>query len=138
MGSNLSTNLSLRTPITEGIDRNDSVTLLGDHATNMGILEKAVAGIQAAATTGVNASIINTNGNRTVLVQLLSAGSIASITGAIAGMPFSLVVQSTGSFGMLDTGVFKLNGNFLPNTNAALTLVWDGTNFTELARSTNG
>ena len=135
MGETLSTNLSLRTPIPDGIDRNDSVALLGSQAVNVGILERSIAGVQSAV---VNATVINTGGSRIVFCQNLSAGSIASITGMITGMPFTLLFQSTGSCGILDTGVFKLNGNLLPGVNTTLTLVWDGTNYCELGRSANG
>lgn len=138
MANTLSTNLSLPTPITEAISPSDLVNLSAAHATAMTILEKGVAGVQAAATVGVNASIVNTGGNRTVLMQQTSAGCISSITGMITGMPFVLIWQSCGSIGMADTGVFKLAGALAGSLNLALELVWDGTNYTELSRSANG
>lgn len=137
MGFNLSANLSLQTPILSGIERNDAVDIGGAQAVNTAILEKAIAGIQLAATVGVNASVVNTGGNRNVFYQGLSAGCISSITGAIIGVPFNLIFQSVGSIGIADVGVFKLASNFNATLDDVLCLVWDGTNYYEITRSTN-
>lgn len=137
MANTLSTNLSLQTPITESIHPQDRLNLQTAHAANMAILEKAIAGVQSAATTGVNASVVNTGGNRVVQLQLLSNGCIASITGMITGMPFTLLFQSVGSMGIADVSPFFLAGAFNATTMDTLTLVWDGTSFWEIARSAN-
>lgn len=137
MANTTTTNAALQKPIVESQIFQDLVNLQAAHAANMDILEKAIGGFQTAATTGVNASVINTNGNRTVAMQLISAGSIATIIGQIKGMPFTLIFQSSGSIGMADVGIFKLNSALAGAVNTAITLVWDGTNFTEVCRSAN-
>jgi hypothetical protein len=138
MAYSTTTNAALRKPVDEGIGYSDLENLQVDHAANMDILEKAIAGFQTAATTGVNASVINTNGNRTVAMQLLSAGCIATITGQIKGMPFTLIFQSSGSIGMADAGIFKLSAALAGAVNTSITLVWDGAAFIEVCRSANG
>lgn len=138
MANNLSTNLSLQKPIDESILVNDFENLQAANAASLDIIEKALAGVQSAATTGVNASVINTNGNRIVQCQLLSNGCISSITGMITGMPFTLVIQSSGSMGIADVGVFKTAGVFVGAVNSTISLVWDGTHYQELGRSANG
>lgn len=137
MGHTTSTNLGIQTRITSGVSPNDLVGLLSDQAVSNPILEAAISGVQTAATVGVNASIIATGGCRIVQLQMLSAGSIATITGQYTGVPFTLIFQSTASIGIPDSGVFKIAGAFLPTTDDTITLVWDGTNFYEIGRSTN-
>lgn len=138
MANTLSANLSLQTPIVESITPNDRINVMSAEAANAVIIEKAIAGVQTAAITGVNASIVNVNGNKIVLYQGLSAGCIASITGMITGMPFSLIFQSVGSIGIADVSPYRLNGALNGTLGLVLTLVWDGTNYYEITRSANG
>lgn len=138
MATTLSTNLSLQSIVQEGISPNDRINLQGADTANAAILEKAISAVQTAAITGVNASIVNTNGCKIVQLQMLSAGCIASITGMFTGVPFTLFFQSVGSIGMADVSPFRLNGALNGTLGLALTLVWDGTNYIELTRSANG
>lgn len=138
MATTLSTNLSLQTVVVESIFPTDAINQRAADSVNMAILEKAIAGVQTAATTGVNASVVNTNGNRIVEMQTLSSGCIASITGMITGMPFCLIWQSVGSTGMADVAPFRLNGALNASLGLVLELVWDGTSYFELSRSANG
>jgi hypothetical protein len=138
MANSTTTNLSLQKPVSENRLLEDFDNLKGAHSANMDILEKALCGVQSAATTGINASIINTNGNRIVLMQLLSEGCIASITGMKTGMPFTLIYQSSGSMGMADAAPFYLTAALNGAVNTALTLVWDGSKYLEVGRSANG
>lgn len=137
MANTLTTNLSLQIPVQENITPQDRINLQGAEAANAAILEKAIAGVQSAAVTGVNASVININGNKLVQLQLLSAGCIATIIGQVTGVPFILLFQSIGSMTIVDTGVFKLSAAFTPTVDDTLTLVWDGNNFYEVTRSAN-
>lgn len=137
MANTLSTNLSLQTPVIESITPQDRLNTQSAFSANMAILEKAIAGVQTAATVGVNASVVNTGGNRIVQLQMLSNGCIASITGMITGMPFTLIFQSVGSIGIADAGSFKIAGAFNATLDDCLTLVWDGNNYYEVARSSN-
>jgi hypothetical protein len=52
-------------------------------------------------------------------------------------MPFTMIFQSVGSTGMVDAGAFVLSAALNPAVNAAISLVWDGTNFIEVGRSAN-
>jgi hypothetical protein len=137
MANTTTSNASLPKPIDESFLMQDVENLEDAHNNSMDILERCLAGIQTAAVTGVNASIINTRGNRIVQLQVTSAGCIASITGAIRGMPFTMLFQSVGSIGMSDVGGFILSAALTPAVNAAISFVWDGTNFIEIGRSAN-
>lgn len=137
MGHTLSTNLGLQTRIPAAISPTDLIGLMFDQSVCNPIIEAALAGVQSAATVGVNASVVATGGCRVVQLQLLSAGCIATITGQYTGVPFTLLFQSVGSIGLADAGVFKLNGAFNATLDDTLTLVWDGNNFYEIGRSAN-
>lgn len=137
MGVNTSTNLGLQTIIIEGITPNDRINAQGAAVANASILERSMAGIQTAANAGLSASVINTGGAKIVQLQITSAGSIGSITGMYVGVPFVLLVQSGTSMGIPDSGAFKLSAAWIPSSDDTLTLVWDGTNFFEIGRSTN-
>ena len=137
MGHTNSTNLGIQTRIYSAVSPADLVGLAFDQSVSNPILEAAIAGVQSAATVGVNASVVNTGGCRITQLQMLSAGCIATIIGQYTGVPFTLLFQSVGSIGLADTGVFKLNGAFNATLDDTLTLVWDGSNFYEIGRSAN-
>ncbi len=137
MSNTTTSNASLPKPIDESFLMQDVENIQSAHNDSMDILERCLAGIQTAAVTGVNATSVNTRGNRIVQLQVLSALCIATITGAIPGMPFTMIFQSVGSTGMVDTGAFVLSAALNPAVNAAISLVWDGTNFIEIGRSAN-
>ena len=137
MANTTTSNVSLPKPIDESFLMQDIENWEDAHNNSMDILERCLAGIQTAAVTGVNATSVNTRGNRIVQLQVLSALCIATITGAIRGMPFTMIFQSVGSTGMVDAGAFVLSAALNPAVNAAISFVWDGTNFIEIGRSAN-
>lgn len=137
MANTLTSLSSLPMPIYEAVSPNDLINLLSAHNSAMALLESRLAGIQTAATVGVNASVVDTGGRSLVLLQMLSSGCIATIIGAQIGRSFHLLFQSVGSIGLADAGVFNLAGAFNATLSDVLTLVWDGTNYNEIARSLN-
>jgi hypothetical protein len=135
MANTLTTNMSLQKPIDEHIISNDFNNLQAAHSANMDILEAMLTGVTTFA--GTNASIINTSGARFTKIYACSAGSISTITGMVANVPFTLMIMSSGaSLALVDGGVKALSANWIPSTiYSNLTLVWDGTNYIELART---
>lgn len=129
-----STNLSLQTPVNEGIQNQDLETAKAALAANNAILEKTLSGNVAI---GTNPSIVDTAGNRIVKLYSSSAGSIATIAGALTGVPFTLIMQSSGaSLSLLDAGDMLLSAAWTPDTQYDnLTLVWDGSRYIELGRT---
>jgi hypothetical protein len=113
------TNISLAKAVVQNIIHEDINTLKSNEVRNMDLLDKVLTGEVVLAT---NATIVNTQGNRFVKLYMLTTSSIASITGLCTG-----------------AANYKLNANWNPqqvvNTQAAITLVWDGTNFVELGRT---
>lgn len=138
MANTLTSLVSLPKPIDESQIFQDLENLQQAHNTVCDQLEKILCGVQSAAAVGVNAAAVDTGGRPTVLLQNLSAGCIATIFGQILGRPFTLIAQSVGSFGIAEAGVFSgIAGAWQPGTTDSITLVWDGTAFTELCRSNN-
>lgn len=135
MGYTTTTNLSLRKPAATNF-RDIDLDDLNSHMTvNMGILEDKLTGTTSVNT---NPSIINTGGYRFTFLYACSAGSISTITGMVSGMPFTLLNGSSGaSLALLDASPFFLAGNFIPNDiGENITLVWNGSSYFELGRST--
>ena len=60
-----------------------------------------------------------------------------SATGAITGAIYIIVGPATNGCELADTGIQKLSATWSPTTSDTLTLLFDGTNFIELARSNN-
>ena len=133
MAYNSSTNLSLRSPIDQHSIESDVDNLQSAHNANMAILELALGG---AATIATNATVVDTAGERIVNLYTCSAGSIATITGMLTNVPFTLVQRSSGaSFGVCDASPFLLNStDYLTKCGSNITLVWNGTNYIELGR----
>jgi hypothetical protein len=62
-------------------------------------------------------------------------GSIASFSNARTGQAFTLFAGQASFPTLLDAGNFLLNGNWIPaKADDNLTLIWNGTNFVEMAR----
>lgn len=111
-----------------------------DYDNAFGAFNEAIAKLEGQ--TGVVAIAVNSNtidmkGRRVAALQMLSAGSIATIVNAIVGVPFTLLAQSTGSFGLCDVDPFRLNANWFPTTQDTLMLIWTGAHYYEIARSAN-
>ncbi len=78
------------------------------------------------------------------IIQLSSNNSTAanrtftmSAAGAVVGQIYVLIGPATNACEMADTGIQKLSAAWTPNTDDTLTLLFDGTNFLEVARSAN-
>jgi hypothetical protein len=134
------TNISLAKPIIQSIIHEDVCNLLSNNSTNLDLLDKVLSGVVAIAT---NATNVNTQGNRFVQLQMNTTSSIASLAGAIVGMPFTLI-QMINSSNASFVGLATANTNFLlasdwnpsylGHLKKNITLVWDGTNYVEIAR----
>ena len=137
MANTFTAQASLPKPVDESQIMQDFENLQTACNNAMDILETMVAGSQTAADAGANASVINTGGKRIVFMQNLCAGSISTIIGAVQNVPFTMIWQSavSGLNGIPDLGIFKINTAFLPTLNSCITLMWDGTNFIEISRT---
>lgn len=99
---------------------------------------------QASTTTALTAdNQAVTPGSNTVL-QLTSDNATAgnrtftlSATGAITGQIYVIIGPATNACEIADTGIQKLSATWSPGASDTLTLLFDGTNFTELARADN-
>ena len=60
-----------------------------------------------------------------------------SATGAITGQIYVIVGPATNACELADTGIQKLSATFSPAASDSLTLLFDGTDFIELARANN-
>lgn len=105
-----------------------------------GTVRVAVASTTTALTADDQAV---TPGKNTVL-QLTSDNATAtnrtftlSATGAVTGGIYILVGPATNQCEIAATGIQKLSATWSPTTSDTLTLLFDGTNFLELARSNN-
>lgn len=134
------TNISLAKAVVQSIIHEDVPTLIGNESRNNDLLDKILSGVLATAT---NASIINTQGYRHVQLNMLTTSSIATITGMIKGLPFTLyqlLDGSNASFVGLATAntAFKLSADWNPaqigHTKKNITLVWDGDHYVEISR----
>lgn len=138
MANTFTTNASYPKPIDESIIQEDFGNLQEAHNDLADNLESHLTGIQSAADAGINSTVPDAGFRPVVALQLTSDGSITSIAGAILGKPITFLMQSIGSFQFADEGNFLLSAAFAPTEGDTLTLVWDGTNFVEIARSANG
>ena len=137
MAYTTTTNLSLQKPIDEHNLVEDINILQASHEANMDLLETYIAAGTVAIAT--NPSIVTMVGDRIVKLYACSAGSISTITGMTANVPFTMVMMSSGaSLAYLDAGTNALlSGDWIPdNLGDSLTLVWDGTSYIEIGRVT--
>lgn len=134
MAYNETTNLSLQKPIDQNDINSDIDILQASNNANADILETTLGGETAIAT---NPSIVNTAGARIVNLYSCSAGSIATITGMLTNVPFTLINRSSGaSLALLDASPKLLAGNWAGSSvGDNLTLIWNGTNYIEIARA---
>ena len=135
------TNISLAKAVVQNIIHEDINILKSNEVRNMDLLDKILSTSTAIAT---NATNVNTGGYRFVQLQMNTTSSIASLAGAIVGMPFTLIQMinsSNASFVGLATANtnFLLSGDWNPSSVGHLkkniTLVWDGTHFVEICRT---
>jgi hypothetical protein len=133
-------NVSLAKIVVQNIIHEDVPTLIGNEVRNNDLLDKILTGSVAIAT---NATNVNTQGYRFIQLQMNTTSSIASLAGAITGMPFTLIQMinsSNASFVGLATANtnFLLSGDWNPaslgHLKKNITLVWDGTNYVEISR----
>jgi hypothetical protein len=95
----------------------------------------------ATALTADNQAVTPGSNNR---IQLSSDDATASnrtftlsATGAITGQIYILIAPASNACELADTGIHVLSAAWSPNASDTLTLLFDGTNFIELARSAN-
>lgn len=86
-----------------------------------------------AVTPGSNTRIQLTSDNATATNRTFTL----SATGAITGQIYVLIGPATNQCEIAATGIQKLSATWSPTTSDTLTLLFDGTNFLELARSNN-
>ena len=87
------------------------------------------------ADSATNASLIDVSLNTAVNLYYSTYGSIATFINARNGHIFTLLAKQASFPVIVDGGAFLLAGNWIPNsTGDNLTLIWDGTNFTEIGR----
>ena len=135
MGYDSTTNVGLQKPIDENVISQDVDALQGIVTANSDLLEKILGGITTLTT---NATIVATGGKRLVQMFQCSAGSIATITGMLTGVPFTIQMMGSGAtISLADTAPYLLASAWAPNTKGSnITLVWDGTNMIEVGRVT--
>lgn len=130
------TYLGLKKTLSTGSAVEDSGLQLGDVSSSFDTLDDILSGQATAA--GTNASVINIAGKRFINLYACSAGSIATITGMLTNIPFTMIMQSSGaSLSLLDVSPKLLSAAWTPNTvGSNITLVWNGTNYIEIGRVT--
>lgn len=136
MAVTTTTNLSLQKPVDEHAIESDVNNLQGAYSSTMDILEGAIGGY---ATTGTNPSVVNVGGKRFVRIYArVSRGSIATITGMLQNVPFTLIMMSSGaSWALKNTSPKRLSADWIPSKHkSSITLIWDGTNYIEVSRVT--
>lgn len=99
---------------------------------------------QASTTTALTADNQAVTPGAASVLQLTSDDATAtnrtftlSATGAITGQIYVLIGPATNQCEIADTGIQVLSATWSPTTGDTLTLLFDGTNFNELARSNN-
>jgi hypothetical protein len=108
----------------------------GTVATSQASTAVALTADNQVVTPGVAARIQLSSDNTTATNRTFTL----SATGAVTGQIYVLIAPvATGSFlcEMADTGIQVLSAAWSPNASDTLTLMFDGTNFMELARSAN-
>jgi hypothetical protein len=86
-------------------------------------------------TPATNASLIDVSSFTSLLVYYSTYGTLATFINARRGQEFRIISGSASFPSILDTGVFLLNGNWIPaKLGDNLSLIWTGANFVELGR----
>ena len=143
MGKTFTTNASLAKIVSTHIIHDDFNELKSITQTNANIIEAILSGTtsisQPVTTIATNATVINTAKARICRYACTSlASSLTTITGMTTGVPFTIMVVAAASFGnhtLCDVSPFLLAGDWSPTTAGSnITLVWDGTNYTEIGR----
>ena len=61
--------------------------------------------------------------------------SLTTFAGCVKGQEFTLIALQASMPRVPDGGKFILNGVWIPKQNSTLRLIWDGTNYIEIART---
>lgn len=86
---------------------------------------------------GTNASYIDLSGNNVIPLYYSTYGSLSTFISPRQGQKFCVISYQASFPVLIDTGSFKLSGNWIPaNQYDNITLVWDGNNYIELSRKT--
>ena len=137
MAVTTTTNLSLQKLVSDKKIDSDLPNLIAADVANAAILETAISGFATIAT---NATIVNTGGAKNVKLYACSVVTLTTITGMTTGVPFSLIMQSSGATYHLPDelgSAFHLSANWTPDQYDTLTLVWDGSGYVEVGRVNN-
>lgn len=129
-------------------DANETTVTATDPTADRGINWPDASGVVtlAQASTAVSLTADNqavTPGSAT-RIQLASDNATdtnrtftLSATGAITGQIYVVIGPATNACEIADTGIQRLSATWSPGVGDTLTLLFDGTNFNELARSNN-
>ena len=83
-----------------------------------------------------NASLIDVSLVTAFNAYYSTYGSLATFLNARVGQEFRIISQQASFPAIIDTGSFKLNGNWIPAKQYDnLGLIWDGTVFIEISRT---
>jgi hypothetical protein len=105
----------------------------GTVATSQASTAVALAADNQAVTPGVASTIQLSSDNATATNRTFTL----SATGAVTGQVYVLIAPATNACEIADTGIQVLSAAWSPNASDTLTLLFNGTNFLELARSAN-
>lgn len=105
----------------------------GTVATSQTSTAVALAADNQAVTPGVSSRIQLSSDNATATSRTFTL----SATGAVTGQIYVLIAPASNGCEIADTGIQVLSAAWSPNASDTLTLLFDGTNFLELARSAN-
>ena len=86
-------------------------------------------------TTATNASLVDVSAASSLYAWYSTYGTLATFINARIGQIFRVVAQQASFPAIIDTGAFKLAGNWIPAKQYDnITLQWDGTAFVEVSR----
>ena len=126
---------------TELVTNSKLHSLVNDATINMASLPSTAGAILprnlfSIITVTTNASIPNLIQGTSFRLHWSTYGTIASFTNYYPGQRFTLFAQQASFPSILDTGNFKLNGNWIPaKVDDNITLEWNGSSFVEVFRT---
>jgi hypothetical protein len=137
MAVSTTTNIALQKIVVDKKIDQDFPNLIAAAAANADLIEKISSGVTAVAT---NATIINTSGYKNIQLYSCSVVTLTTITGMVTGVPFNLIMMSSGATYHLPDELaskFHLSADWTPQQYDVLTLIWDGSGYIEVGRVNN-
>lgn len=126
---------------TELVTNSKLHSLVNDATINMASLPSTAGSILprnlfSIITVTTNASIPSLIQGTSFRLHWSTYGTIASFTNYYPGQRFTLFAQQASFPALIDTGNFKLNGNWIPaKVDDNITLEWNGSSFVEVFRT---